>query len=141
MPGVDAARPVWGTRFKDATLAAIVAAVLAIPLIGLHAVDATQGLRIETRFGWAAVFVAAVFVGRLLLGGVSRFHREHLYQPLAHGLAHLRPLARVLPWLGLGFAVVLPLLPFANRLESIMLYRPLILIKVEILKLVILCLS
>jgi branched-chain amino acid transport system permease protein len=109
------ARMPWGARVKDAALAAVVAGLLAIPLIGLHAVDDAKGLRIDTRFGAVAIGVAFVFVGRLLLSGIQTFHLANPFQPLAHLAARLRPVIRVLPWVGIGFAVVLPFLPFANR--------------------------
>ncbi|HEX9810927.1 MAG TPA: high-affinity branched-chain amino acid ABC transporter permease LivM [Burkholderiales bacterium] len=109
------ARTPWGARFKDAALAAVVAGALAIPLIGLHAVDDAKGLRIGTRFDWVAIGIAFVFVGRLLMGGIRQFHLVNPFQPLAHGAARLRPVARLLPWVGIGFAIALPLLPFANR--------------------------
>jgi hypothetical protein len=57
--------PPWSARFKEALLAAVVAGVLAIPLIGLHAVDGAQGLGIDTRFGVVAIGASFVFVGRL----------------------------------------------------------------------------
>ncbi len=105
----------WGARVKDAALAAVVAGLLAIPLIGLHAVDDAKGLGIDTRFGAVAIGVAFVFIGRLLLSGIRTFHLANPFQPLAHFAARLQPVIRVLPWVGIGFAVVLPFLPFANR--------------------------
>jgi len=109
------ARMPWGARVKDAALAAVVAGLLAIPLIGLHAVDDAKGLGIDTRFGAVAIGVAFVFIGRLLLSGIRTFHLANPFQPLAHFAARLQPVIRVLPWVGIGFAVVLPFLPFANR--------------------------
>ena len=107
--------PPWSARFKEALLAAVVAGVLAIPLIGLHAVDGAQGLGIDTRFGVVAIGASFVFVGRLLLSGIQQFRFANPFQPLAHGAARLRPLTRLLPWIGIGFAIALPFLPFANR--------------------------
>ena len=109
------ARVPWGARVKDAAIAAVVAGMLAIPLIGLHAVDDAKGLRIDTRFSVVAIGVAFVFIGRLLLSGIRTFHLANPFQPLAHLAARLRLIIRVLPWVGIGFAVVLPFLPFANR--------------------------
>jgi branched-chain amino acid transport system permease protein len=109
------ARLPWGARFKEAALAALVAGVLAVPLIGLHAVDGVKGLGIDTRFGVVAIGVAFVFVGRLLLSGIGQLRLTNPFQPLAHGVARLRPVTGLLPWIGIGFAVALPFLPFANR--------------------------
>jgi branched-chain amino acid transport system permease protein len=105
----------WREQLKDAVLAAAVAAALAVPLIGFHAVDEPTGIRIDTRFDWVAIGVVAVFLGRLLLGGLKQFQSQYLFAPAAQASARLRPLASALTWIGLGFAVALPFLPFANR--------------------------
>ncbi|HEX7043812.1 MAG TPA: high-affinity branched-chain amino acid ABC transporter permease LivM [Burkholderiales bacterium] len=110
-----ASAPAWSERLKDAALAALVAAVLALPLIGFRLVDNPQGLEIDTRFGWMCVVVAAVFVARLLLTTFLARRPAPLAAALAPAVDRLRPLAQVLPWAGLGFAVVLPFLPFADR--------------------------
>jgi branched-chain amino acid transport system permease protein len=107
---VDTARLV-----KEAALAALVALALGIPLVGLQAAETNAVLGIRTRFGWVAVGVAAVFVGRLLLG---------LARPL---WAQIWPATLRLPAIGQGprqtailaalgvvFAVVLPALPFSS---------------------------
>src|SRR5262245_33099059 len=50
---------------KDAALAAVVALILAIPLVGFQTLDLPSGLGIATRWETVAYGVAAVFVGRL----------------------------------------------------------------------------
>src|SRR5882672_11022786 len=62
---------------RDALSAAAVALMLAIPLVGFRAVDTGGPLGLELRFGWVAVTVAAVFLGRLavLLLGRRRGQR------------------------------------------------------------------
>jgi branched-chain amino acid transport system permease protein len=104
---------------RDAALAAAVAFVLAVPLVGFETVDLGQGVGVRTRFGWVAIGVAAVFLARLALGalGAARLHwarvgRSNSAQRLG------APPRRT--WLGLGavliaFAVTLPFLPFSSR--------------------------
>jgi branched-chain amino acid transport system permease protein len=112
---VGGSRARFGARLKDAAAAAAVAAALAIPLLGLHAVDKAEGLGIETRFDVVAVAVALVFIGRLALSSFWLGRTSNPFQPLAHVAARLHPVTRVLPWIGIGFAVALPFLPFADR--------------------------
>jgi branched-chain amino acid transport system permease protein len=50
---------------KDAALAAVVALVLAIPLVGFQTLDLAAGLGIGYRWGTVALGVAAVFAARL----------------------------------------------------------------------------
>ncbi|MFL6713175.1 MAG: high-affinity branched-chain amino acid ABC transporter permease LivM [Sulfurifustis sp.] len=103
----------WSIRFKDAAFTAAVAAILAFPMIGFQAVDEPQGLRIATRFDWAAMVVVAVFVLRLLWRSLPA---PRAPAPLL-GVARttLQRFVPVLVWLGLGFAIALPFLPFSSR--------------------------
>ena len=102
---------------KEAGITALVALILAIPLVGLHATDDGGGLIVRTRFGWVAIAVAAVFLGRLLLvllrGSLSWGDVPH------RRLAHIGAAAqRGLHWFmlaGLAFAILLPFLPFGDR--------------------------
>jgi branched-chain amino acid transport system permease protein len=52
---------------KDAAAAALVAALLAIPLLGFRLVDSAQGLSLDYRFLWVAYAAGGVFAARLLL--------------------------------------------------------------------------
>ena len=52
---------------RDAGLAAFVALVLAIPLVGFRAVDTGGPLGLDTRFDAVAIGVAVVFLGRLAI--------------------------------------------------------------------------
>jgi branched-chain amino acid transport system permease protein len=108
---------------REAFGAAAVALILAIPLVGFHAIETADGLAIAYRFGWVAVAVAAVFAGRLAVIGLSHWRAS---APGAAGIAVLSKTADgvgawmgrsapLLGALGLGFAVVLPFLPFADR--------------------------
>ncbi|MFP5349927.1 MAG: high-affinity branched-chain amino acid ABC transporter permease LivM, partial [Gammaproteobacteria bacterium] len=98
---------------RDAAAAAFVALMLALPLVGFRAVDEAQGLRIETRFDWVAIAVIAVFLGRLALSWFAP--RLAALVPALPATDRFRAAAPVLVWAGLGFAVVLPFLPFGSR--------------------------
>ena len=52
---------------RDAALAAVVAALLAVPLLGVRLVDNAAGLTLDNRLPLVLYAAAAVFVGRLLL--------------------------------------------------------------------------
>lgn len=112
VPRIDIA-----AALKEAGLAGLVALGLAIPLAGFRTVDQPGGLGFETRFGWVAIAVAAVFIGRLLLifvqgsrpwggSGKRRFARFG-----ENTKSHLR----IVGVAGLLFGVAMPLLPFADR--------------------------
>src|SRR6201984_3884279 len=72
------ARPIldWAAHLKDAVLAALVAVLLALPLVGLQTYDIGGGaLGIRTHFDWVAIAGAAVFAGRLALRGFRQLYR------------------------------------------------------------------
>jgi branched-chain amino acid transport system permease protein len=110
-------RPQLAAAFKEAALAAAVMAVLALPLIGLVLVDVPGGVTLATRFGAVAAAAAIVFFGRLALALL----RNRLAGAVSDVLAALpRPAAGIGigRWIGpglAGFAIVLPILPFADR--------------------------
>src|SRR5215475_1182223 len=61
-------RDFWAPLLKDAVLAALVAVLLALPLVGLQTYDIGGGaLGIRTHFDWVAIAGAAVFGGRIAL--------------------------------------------------------------------------
>ncbi len=109
---VPARRGVWRGELKEAVLAAALALVLAVPLVGFQAVETNAALGIRTRFSWVALAVAAVFIGRLLLA----LARDRL--PALPRWRVPAPDRRQLFWLsalGVAFAVALPFLPFGSR--------------------------
>lgn len=108
-------RPSWRTHLKDALFAAVITLLLAIPMIGYVAIDEPGGLRIATRFDWVVYCVVAVFLGRLALSALRELRPARVSLIPADVGAKLRPLSHWLVWLGLGFAVALPFLPFASR--------------------------
>src|SRR5437870_11385823 len=72
------ARPAipWSAIVKDAALAALLAVLLALPLVGLQTYDIGGGaLGIRTHFDWVMCAGAAVFAGRLALRALRQFHR------------------------------------------------------------------
>ncbi len=109
----------WVPLLKDAVLAALVAILLALPLVGLQTYDVGGGaLGIRTHFDWVAIAGAAVFAGRLALRVLRQLYRT---RPAAEARV-FRSLAawgsrQVLPitLAGIGFAAVLPFLPFSSR--------------------------
>jgi len=112
-------------RLKDAFLAAAVAALLALPLIGFETIDTGGPLGIKTRFDYIAYAAIAVFLGRLgmrLVVDWRRSYRENIAQAEPAN-ADRKELLTVLgqkadKWLMpvlIGFALVMPFLPFANR--------------------------
>ena len=106
----------WPRRLKDAAFAAAIASVLALPIVGFRAIDTPQGLLIQTRFDWVALGALAVFFGRLLLGTLTVLRpAASVGGALAQTTSRLKPYARFVVWAGLGFAVVLPFLPFGSR--------------------------
>ena len=97
---------------KDAALAAAVAAVLALPMLGFRLGDTEHGLELQPRLSWVPIAAAIIFAGRLGL---------NLLAPLIARLPRRAPAApsgkRSLA-IGLalaGFACLLPLTPFGDR--------------------------
>jgi len=64
-------------RLRDASLTALIAFILALPLAGARTIDGLNGLFVEWHLGEVALAAALIFLGRLLLGliedGYSRF--------------------------------------------------------------------
>ena len=109
----------WVPLLRDAVLAALVALLLALPLVGLQTYDIGGGaLGIRTHFDWVAIACAAVFAGRLALRVLQQLYRTRptgrarvLSSLAAWGNRQVLPITLA----GIGFAVVLPFLPFSSR--------------------------
>src|SRR5215471_19618335 len=110
----------WAAQLTDAALAALVATLLGLPLIGLETYDIGGGaLGIRTHFNWVAIAASAVFTGRLALRFCQRFRRRR------HGGSGETLFARLSAWgnrrvlpitfAGVALAVSLPFLPFSSR--------------------------
>jgi branched-chain amino acid transport system permease protein len=106
----------WALLVKDAALAATVALVLAIPLVGFQTVEVNAAVAIQTRFDWVAIGVGAVFAGRLLLGMMRSLSAGQ--SAVARRPARIildRQRAGLLAGLAIVLAVALPVLPFSSR--------------------------
>jgi branched-chain amino acid transport system permease protein len=114
-------------RLKDAILAAGVAALLALPLIGFETIDTGGPLGIKTRFDYIAYAAIAVFLGRLGMR-IALDWRRNYRESQADKLDPVEAVKQksVLSDLGrkadkwlmpvlIGFAIIMPFLPFANR--------------------------
>jgi branched-chain amino acid transport system permease protein len=102
-----------GKLAKDSALAAFVALILAIPLVGF---DTNQpgGKSVGTRWDWVAIAVVVVFVGRIVIGLLPR--RRQGERPPVVSL-FLTKHQNILGWVGLGIAIVWPFMPFATQYE------------------------
>ncbi|MDF2781493.1 MAG: transporter permease, partial [Geminicoccaceae bacterium] len=117
-PAPHAARIDWPAALKETGLAAFVALILFLPLVGMQTVKIEGGLGLNFRFGWVLTGVALVAAGRLLLVGLRSLRPETVAAvttPIARIPALLAPLATFAIAAGIVFALVLPFLPFANR--------------------------
>jgi len=117
----NATRPlvIWPALLKDALLAAFVAVLLALPLVGLQTYDIGGGaLGIRTHFDWVGFAAIGVFAGRLALRLLHRTHRQHERRgrwAFGRLAAWGDRQARTTTLAGIAFAVVLPFLPFSSR--------------------------
>jgi len=100
---------------KDAALAALVAGILGLPLIGFRLVDQAGGEALATRWPALAAAIALAFVGRLVLVLTGDGPRRGAAAVTSTLAPIVRPVGVYLPWLLIAFAVILPALPFANR--------------------------
>jgi len=104
---------------KDAVVAAAIALALALPLVGFETVDTgSPGTRVATRFGWVAIGVGAVFLGRLALSLARRsglWRRRAAPRPQARTTTAQTHAIRLAGPLLVLFAAALPFLPFSSR--------------------------
>ena len=108
----------WPAALKETALAAFVALILFLPLVGMRTIQIEGGVGLQFRFGWVLIGVALVAAGRLLLVGLRTVRPETIAvaaAPLTRLPGLLGPYARFLVAAGLVFAFVMPFLPFANR--------------------------
>ena len=105
-----------GAALKEAGLAAIAAFALALPLIGFRTIDSENGLTIQTRFGWVAAGVAAVFAGRLILAlWPPQWKWRQSREPRHTDAKAAHTPVRFVGYAIVSVAILLPLLPFADR--------------------------
>lgn len=102
---------------KDAVLAALLAAVLAVPFVGLRTVESPTGLRIETHWPDAVTLVCVVLVGRFLLG-LWQHWRASLPPPTPRSAAAMAASdrwQRIVLLILLTCAALLPATPLGSR--------------------------
>jgi branched-chain amino acid transport system permease protein len=99
---------------RDAAIAAGIAAVLALPLLGIRLSDSAQGGAPEYRLLWVLYAAVAVFVGHLAAtyGRFVLSHAASLQRGVEAPRAWLEPLLLAAM---IAVAIALPLLPFAER--------------------------
>jgi len=109
--------PSRGVRaLREAAVAAVVALVLAVPLLGFETVQMQAGLELRTRWSWVAIAVASVFTGRLLLALFGSRARRDTPSPRSTELGRIvRQSAPYVGPVGVLAAVALPLMPFSDR--------------------------
>lgn len=100
---------------RDAGAAAVVAALLAFPLLGFRLVDSAQGLSLDARLIWVVYASAVVFAGRFLFS-LARL----LYAARPRVVAKTKVVVpgRSRYFVGIALiavALLLPWLPFADR--------------------------
>ncbi len=117
VPGTELSTRLPGA-LKDAAIAAFIALALFVFLIGIRTVDAAGVFPLRARPWLLAVFVGAIFTGRLALN-LFWWNGSETSGTLAKALAPVTGLAeRSARWLApalIAFAAFLPFMPFADR--------------------------
>ncbi|NFV80097.1 high-affinity branched-chain amino acid ABC transporter permease LivM [Magnetospirillum aberrantis] len=105
----------WRGALTDAFVGGLVAAALALPMLGFRLVDSALALSVGFRLDWVLWAALVVFAGRLALnllrmtGGLPDLR---LGERLSARMGNTRHWAS---WAMIGFATVLPFLPFSDR--------------------------
>lgn len=106
---------------KESALAALVALGLTLVMVGTQTVDRPGGLALEYRWSWVVASVIVVFIGRFAFA-VRRETRTIKTVSTDDRLAaadragvRMQTFAKFAGPLLIGFAIVLPMLPFSNR--------------------------
>ncbi|MBY0432198.1 MAG: DUF3382 domain-containing protein, partial [Rhodospirillales bacterium] len=116
---IASSQPPLAAMAKDAAAAALLAGLLAIPLLGIRLVDNVRGLQLDSRVPWVLWAMAIVFAGRLAM----RFLGTALAGPQGQGAlkglsragASVAPYGKYLAWGLMAVAVILPFTPFSDR--------------------------
>ena len=113
--------PTPAERVKDAAVITVIALLLGIPMIGLTTVDQGGALQVATRWPVLGYFLAAVFVGRLVLrfvlDGLKRRKLAKVQSAGAKGpsLTGGNKVLNAIGWVALGISVVVPFFYADNR--------------------------
>jgi branched-chain amino acid transport system permease protein len=116
------------TALREAALAALVAALLSVPLLGFRLVDSAQGLSLDYRFLWVVYAAFGVFSARLILnltgssivGSVQKF-----FSGITIVKRFTGDWERIVGWVLIGLAFLLPLLGdrnLADRATLVLIY-------------------
>ncbi len=106
---------------KEAGLTAFVAAMLAIPMVGLRTTEQTTGLGLSFNFDQVVWVVGVVFIGRMLLIAIRQSRRRKTVvksdgDSLIDRVARFAATKQTQLTLALlVFAIVLPFMPFSDR--------------------------
>ncbi|HZD26401.1 MAG TPA: high-affinity branched-chain amino acid ABC transporter permease LivM [Alphaproteobacteria bacterium] len=114
----ERAGPDVGAALKESVIAALVAAALAVPILGLRTIDAGGGvLGVDPRWDTVAIAVVVVFLGRLVLALTRsmRAARRGAVSPFDRAVDMVRPFSRPIAAVVVAFAFAMPFLPFASR--------------------------
>ncbi|MBI3452180.1 MAG: high-affinity branched-chain amino acid ABC transporter permease LivM [Rhodospirillales bacterium] len=112
------------TALKEAAIAAGVALIVALPLVGFRLIDITGGVSIQTRFDWVVYGVAVVFIGRLGLALWRELRIPHARKAgeasslaiFAEQIAAFtRQYSLYFGIVGAAFAFALPFMPFTDQ--------------------------
>ena len=103
-------------RIKDATASSILAAIMALPLLGVKTLDGLNGLVTEWHLERVLVVVVCVFIGRLLLPSLHLRHsiKWPTLPAFPAKLSKFNNL-RTLSLLFFALAILFPFTPFASR--------------------------
>ncbi|HIJ37916.1 MAG TPA: high-affinity branched-chain amino acid ABC transporter permease LivM [Rhodospirillaceae bacterium] len=106
------------TAFRDATAAALLAALLALPMLGFQLTGTAQGLTLDTRFPWVGYAALTVFCGRLALSLAGQILAPLFKAKLSLPFLLAAPpgrLRNIAGWTMVVLAIGLPLTPFTDR--------------------------
>ena len=119
-----ASRPNYAALMRDSGAAALVAALLAFPLLGFKLDASARGLTLDVRLIWVVYAAAIVFAGRLFFTLIIQHYGVHFVDRFTRAelLPHYVP-KRLAQYASryhvglamIGFALLLPWLGFSDR--------------------------
>jgi len=99
------------TLLVDALLGGLVAAAMALPMLGVRLEDSANGLFLSGRLDWVAWAAGLVAGGRLIIGILRLLLAGRIPSPPAPP----RKLMVHVGWAMVAFALIMPFLPFSGR--------------------------
>ena len=103
---------------KDSFITGLITLILAVPIVGLPTINASEGLQIEPRWSVVIWMVLAVFLGRLVLNFWWYREQTSSSSTIPLNTPFLQSLQQLLKFfipIGVLFALILPVMPFASR--------------------------